>query len=227
MTVKEAVRAAAPVRDHRAGAPAAEAVLARVAERAAAIRVQTAMVRELRAAVLAVAWAAGMDQVLVLLRAAALAADREAVSGEPGMAPAADLALAQVVVPGARSAAGPAVALAAGSAADPAVALGPVVAQDCPVDREVVPVVRVSALPVAPPEVPQEDRPEEVVQRAVAVALQEVQAVAQAAVEAGAARVPGQGAALVVARVADQGVGLQRVAQATAVPGPAIMANTG
>ena len=97
------------------------------------------MVRKLRAAVLAVAWAAVTGQVLVLLLAVARAlvqiflADREVASGEPGMAPAADLALAQVVVLGARSAADQAVAQAA----------GPVVAQGSPVDREVVPVARV------------------------------------------------------------------------------------
>ena len=79
---------------------------------------------------------------------------------------------------------------------------------------------------MALPEVPQADRAEEVVQRAPAVALQELQAVAQAAVEAGAARVAGQGAALVVAPVTDQGVVVQGESQATAVPGLAIMANT-
>ena len=181
-----------------------------VAEPAAAIRVQTATVRELRAAVLAVAWVVApvVDLVVVLLRVVAPEAgravvqaflvDREVVSGEPGMAPAADLALVQVVAP-----AGPAVALVAGWA----------VAQDFPGDREVIPVVRVSALPAAPREVRQEDRAEEVVQRAPAVALPEVQAVAQATVEVGAALVAGR--AVVV----------QGVAQATAVPGPAIMAN--
>jgi len=168
------------------------------------------MVRELRAAVLAVAWVVApvVDLVVVLLRVVAPEAgravvqaflvDREVVSGEPGMAPAADLALVQVVAP-----AGPAVALVAGWA----------VAQDFPGDREVIPVVRVSALTAAPREVRQEDRAEEVVQRAPAVALPEVQAVAQATVEVGAALVAGR--AVVV----------QGVAQATAVPGPAIMAN--
>jgi hypothetical protein len=67
----------------------------------------------------------------------------------------------------------------------------------------------------------QADRVEEVVQQPAAVALEVLQAVGQATVEAGAAPV----AALVVAQVAGQALAVQEVAQATAVPGPAIVAN--
>jgi len=183
-----------------------------VAEPAAAIRVQRATVRELRVAVLAPVWRAApaVGQVLVLLRVVARQAggrevvqaflvDREAVSGEPGLRLAADLALVQVL----------------------ALTAGPVVAQGSPVVREVIRVPALRALR----EARQEDRARKVVQRGMAVALQVMQAVAQVRVEAGAAPVAGQRAARVVALVAGRVVVVQGVLRAMAVPAPAITAN--
>ncbi|HEX7233195.1 MAG TPA: hypothetical protein VF452_22625 [Candidatus Binatia bacterium] len=219
--VKEPLRAAAQARDHLAAPEAVLVVVEVPVAEPAAIRVQTATVRD-PAAVPAQAWgaASAVGQVLVLLRVVApevgravvqaLRVDRAAVSGEPEMAPAADLALVQVVALREVSAVGQVVARA----------LVPVEALDFQGDREVVPVVRASALR----EARQGDRAKEVVQRGMAVALQEVQAVAQPGVEAGAAPVAGQGAARVALVVARVGVVLG-VAQATVVSGPAIMAN--
>lgn len=198
------------------GVPAAEAVLVRVevrvAELAAALRVQTATVRERRAAVLAVALVAApaAGQVLVLLRVEApqpgpvvaqpFPVDREVIPAVPGLDPAVGPAL-QVVV---------------------ALALAPVVVvQASPADRAVVPVVRVvvrvSGLPAALREVRPEDRAEQVVQV--------VQAAARAVVEAGAALVAGREEAREVALVVGRAVVGQGVAQRTAVPAPAVMAN--
>jgi len=199
--------------------PAVAAVLepvgAPVAEPPEALPVQTVVVRELRAVVLAVTSLAApaADQGLVLLQVAALQADpvvvqalpvhREVVSLVPGLDPAEARALIRVAAP----------------------ALAPVVVQAPPVDREVAPVVSVAGLPAARRVVPPADRAEARLEvRVAAVALQRVRAVARATVEAEAARVAGPGAAdPVVVRVAGQaGVGL-RLDQ-PAAPGPALTA---
>jgi hypothetical protein len=206
--------------------PAAAAVLAwvavPVAEPAAAIRVRTATVRELRAAALAVVsvTAPAAVQVVVLLRVAAPQA-------RPGLDPAG--------VQPAALAVGPMVAQAfpaerelvlVGPALDPAgvqavtLGLGPVAAQAFPGHREVV---RVPALPAALREVRPADRAEGVVQRPAGLALQVMQAVARAMVGAGVAPVAGQAAARVVAPVA--GVVVQGAAQPMAVPGLALLGN--
>jgi len=229
------------VRDPRVGIPAAEAVLAwvevLVAEPAAVIRVRAAAVRELLAAALAVAsvTAPAAVQVLVLLRAAAPQAgpvvvqafpvDQEVVQAGPALDSAVVQATALargtvvtqafpadrevvLVVPGLDLAGVQAVALG----------LGPVAAQAFPVHREVV---RVAALQ----EVRPEHRAERVVQRAAGLALQVMQAVARATVEADAARVAGPVAAdPVVVRVARQAGVAPRLDQ-PAVSGPARLAN--
>ena len=198
------------MRDPRVEVPAAEAVLAwvevPVAEPAAAIRVRTATVRELRAAALAVVsvTAPAAVQVLVLLRVAAPQAGPALVRAFP---------VDQEVVP-------------AGPALDPAgfqaVALGlrPAAAQAFPGHREVV---RVPALPAALREVRPADRAQGVVQRPAGLALQIMQAVARAMVGPGVAPVAGQAAARVVAPVA--GVVVQGAAQPMAVPGLALLGN--
>jgi hypothetical protein len=200
------------VRDPRVEVPAAEAVLAwvevPVAEPAAAIRVRTATVRELRAAALAVVsvTAPAAVQVLVLLRVAAPQAGPAAVRAFP---------VDPEVLP-------------AGPALDPAgvqavtLGLGPVAAQAFPGHREVV---RVPALPAALREVRPADRAEGVVQRPAGLALQVMQAVARAMVGAGAAPVAGQAAARVVAPVAGRTAVVQGPAQPMAVPGLALLGN--
>ena len=102
-----------------------------------------------------------------------------------------------------------------------ALALAPVVAQGFPADREVVPVVRVSALPAAL----REDRPEEVVQRAAAAIPQLVQALVRAMVDRAAARVVDPVAGQVAGLAAGRAVVALEMVQATAVPGSAVMAN--
>ena len=188
--------------------PAAEAVLAwvevPVAEPAAAIRVRTATVRELRAAALAVVsvTAPAAVQVLVLRRVAAPQAGPALVLAFP---------VDQEVVP-----AGPALDPAGFQAV--ALGLGPVAAQAFPGHREVV---RVPALPAALREVRPADRAQGVVQRAVGLALQVMQAVARAMVGAGAAPVAGRAAA----PVAGQTAVVQGAAQPMAVPGLALLGN--
>ena len=195
-----------------------------VAEPAAAIRVRTATVRELRAAALAVVsvTAQAAVQVLVLLRVAAPQA-------RPGLDPAGVQAAALAV--------GPVVARAfpvdqevvpAGPALDRAgvqavtLGLGPVAAQAFPGHRQMV---RVPALPAALREVRPADRAQGVVQRAAGLALQVTQAVARAMVGAGTAPVAGQAAARVVAPVAGQEVVVQGAAQPMALPGLALLGN--
>jgi len=197
--------------------PAVAAVLepvgAPVAEPPAALPVQTVVVRELRAVVLAVTSLAApaADQGLVLLQVAALQADpvvvqalpvdREVVSLVPGLDPAAARALIRVAAP----------------------ALAPVVVQAPPVDREVAPVVSLAGLPAARRVVPADRAEARLEVRVAAVALQRVRAVARATVKADAARVAGPGAAdPVVVRVAGQ-AGVGRRLQ-PAAPGPALTA---
>jgi hypothetical protein len=198
--------------------PAVAAVLepvgAPVAEPPAALPVQTVVVRELRAVVLAVTSLAApaADQGLVLLQVAALQADpvmvqalpvdREVVSLVPGLDPAAARALIRVAAP----------------------ALAPVVVQAPPVDREVAPVVSLAGLPAARRVVPADRAEARLEVRVAAVALQRVRAVARATVKADAARVAGPGAAdPVVVRVAGQ-AGVGRRLDQPAAPGPALTA---
>jgi len=217
--LEEAAQPAAQMRARPMAVPAVAAVLepvgAPLAEPPEALPVQTVVVRELRAVVLAVTSLAApaADPGLVLLRVAALQADRvvvqalpvdrEVVSLVPGLDPAAARALIRVAAP----------------------ALAPVVVQAPPVDREVGPVVSVAGLPAARRVVPPADRAEARLEvRVAAVALQRVRAVARATVKADAARVAGPGAAdPVVVRVAGQ-AGVGRRLDQPAAPGPALTA---
>ena len=215
--LEEAAQPAAQMRARPMAVPAVAAVLepvgAPVAEPPEALPVQTVVVRELRAVVLAVTSLAApaADQGLVLLQVAALQADpvmvqalpvdREVVSLVPGLDPAAARALIRVAAP----------------------ALAPVVVQAPPVDREVAPVVSLAGLPAARRVVPADRAEARLEVRVAAVALQRVRAVARATVKADAARVAGPGAAdPVVVRVAGQ-AGVGRRLQ-PAAPGPALTA---
>jgi len=216
--LEEAAQPAAQMRARPMAVPAVAAVLepvgAPVAEPPEALPVQTVVVRELRAVVLAVTSLAApaADQGLVLLQVAALQADpvvvqalpvdREVVSLVPGLDPAAARALIRVAAP----------------------ALAPVVVQAPPVDREVAPVVSLAGLPAARRVVPADRAEARLEVRVAAVALQRVRAVARATVKADAARVAGPGAAdPVVVRVAGQ-AGVGRRLDQPAAPGPALMA---
>ena len=216
--LEEAAQPAAQMRARPMAVPAVAAVLepvgAPVAEPPEALPVQTVVVRELRAVVLAVTSLAApaADQGLVLLQVAALQADpvmvqalpvdREVVSLVPGLDPAAARALIRVAAP----------------------ALAPVVVQAPPVDREVAPVVSLAGLPAARRVVPADRAEARLEVRVAAVALQRVRAVARATVEADAARVAGPGAAdPVVVRVAGQ-AGVGRRLDQPAAPGPALTA---
>jgi len=216
--LEEAAQPAAQMRARPIAVPAVAAVLepvgAPLAEPPEALPVQTVVVRELRAVVLAVTSLAApaADQGLVLLQVAALQADpvmvqalpvdREVVSLVPGLDPAAARALIRVAAP----------------------ALAPVVVQAPPVDREVAPVVSLAGLPAARRVVPADRAEARLEVRAAAVALQRVRAVARATVEADAARVAGPGAAdPVVVRVAGQ-AGVGRRLDQPAAPGPALTA---
>jgi len=216
--LEEAAQLAAQMRARPMAVPAVAAVLepvgAPVAEPPAALPVQTVVVRELRAVVLAVTSLAApaADQGLVLLQVAALQADpvmvqalpvdREVVSLVPGLDPAAARALIRVAAP----------------------ALAPVVVQAPPVDREVAPVVSLAGLPAARRVVPADRAEARLEVRVAAVALQRVRAVARATVKADAARVAGPGAAdPVVVRVAGQ-AGVGRRLDQPAAPGPALTA---
>jgi len=213
--------------------PALEAVVESVEVPVAALPVQTAVDRAVPAAVLALASVAARaaGQVPVLLQVEApqqgpgvvrvLLVDREVFPVGRALAPAAGWVLLQVEVPQVdpvvdqalrvdREVRGPARA----AAVIPSVA--PVVLRAPPAGREVPPVVQVSALPAALRAV----RPEARVARGAAVALQRVQAVERAMVEAGAALVAGQG-------VADPAAGrvvvARGVAQPAAARGPVVM----
>jgi len=216
--LEEAAQLAAQMRARPMAVPAVAAVLepvgAPVAEPPEALPVQTVVVRELRAVVLAVTSLAApaADQGLVLLQVAALQADpvmvqalpvdREVVSLVPGLDPAAARALIRVAAP----------------------ALAPVVVQAPPVDREVAPVVSLAGLPAARRVVPADRAEARLEVRVAAVALQRVRAVARATVKADAARVAGPGAAdPVVVRVAGQ-AGVGRRLDQPAAPGPALTA---
>lgn len=222
--------------------PALEAVVESVEVPVAALPVQTAVDRAVPAAVLASVAARAAGQVPVLLQVEApqqgpgvvrvLLVDREVFPVGRALAPAAGwvLVLLQVGVPQVdpvvdqalrvdREVRGPARA----AAVIPSVA--PVVLRAPPAGREVPPVVQVSALPAALRAV----RPEARVARGAAVALQRVQAVDRAMVEAGAALVadPAVGR-VVVDRVADPAAGrvvvARGVAQPAAARGPVVMA---
>jgi len=216
--LEEAAQPAAQMRARPMAVPAVAAVLepvgAPLAEPPEALPVQTVVVRELRAVVLAVTSLAApaADQGLVLLQVAALQADpvmvqalpvdREVVSLVPGLDPAAARALIRVAAP----------------------ALAPVVVQAPPVDREVAPVVSLAGLPAARRVVPADRAEARLEVRVAAVALQRVRAVARATVEADATRVAGPGAAdPVVVRVAGQ-AGVGRRLDQPAAPGPALTA---
>lgn len=165
--------------------------------------------------------------VLRLVSVAALAADRDLLRmAAPQVAPAVvqafpvdQEAAAVSLVPVLDPAAGQAVIQVA-------LALAPAVVQARPAAPRAAPVVSVAALRAVPEEVRPEDRPERLVQRVAAVAPQVMQAAARAMVEAGAAPAAVQRAAdPVVDRGAGQAVVAQAMAQATAVPGTAVVVN--
>ena len=175
-----------------------------VAELETALPVQTAVVQELRAGVLALASVAALAAGPVMLRVAApqvapvvvdqaLQVDREVFPVVRVLAPAADRAVIQ---------------------------LAPVVVQASPADRQVAPMVSVAALPAARRLVPPAARAGARLEvRVAAVALQRVQAMARATVQAGAALVTGQAAA---APVVDRVVVDRRVDQPAAAPDSAV-----
>jgi hypothetical protein len=189
--------------------PAVAAVLepvgVQVPERAAALPVQTAVVRELRAAVLEVASVAARpaEQVLVLVSVAALQAhpvevrtfpmDREVASLVPGLDPPAGPVVIPLV----------------------ALALALAVVQASPADPRAAPVVSVAALPTRAGA-----RMEE---RVAAVALQRIRAAARAMEEAGVGLVADPVAAdPVVVRGAARAVVGRRVDQPPAAPALAL-----
>jgi hypothetical protein len=169
-----------------------------VAELETALPVQTAVVQELRAGVLALA-AVAAPQVAPVVVDQALQVDREVFPVVRVLAPAADRAVIQL---GALPAA-------------------PVVVQASPADRQVAPMVSVAALPAARRLVPPPARAGARLEvRLAAVALQQVRAVARTTVDAGAALVAVQAAAdPVVDRVAGRPVVARRVDQPPAAPG--------
>jgi hypothetical protein len=186
-----------------------ESVGVPVAELETALLVQTAVVQELRAGVLALASVAALAAGPVLLRVAApqvapvvvdqaLQVDREVFPVVRVLAPAADRAVIQLG----------------------ALPVAPVVVPASPADRQVAPMVSVAALPAARRVVPPAARAEARLEvRVAAVALQRVQAMARATVQAGAALVAGQAAA---APVVDRVVVDRRVDQPAAAPDSAV-----
>jgi hypothetical protein len=180
-----------------------EPVGVQVAERAAALPVRTAVVRELRAAVLAVASVAARAAELVLVSVAALQAHRVEVQTFP-----VDREVASLV-PGLDPPAGPVVIPLV------ALALALAVVQASPVDPRAAPVVSVAALPARAGA-----RMEE---RVAAVALQRIRAAARAMEEAGVGLVADPVAAdPVVVRGAARAVVGRRVDQPPAAPALAL-----